>query len=267
MFQYASAFGIGRAKGLTVRISKSDRIARYFNISAQQLEAGNICGHVLYRLEKFHCAYDPRMLQISNHYNWMVGPYLQSWKYFFSVTKELRREFRFKEHIAVQAQFIFKNAAKRTKYFRKGETYVGIHIRRGDMLALQKRNDTKMAGYNVAPRKYILNAMRYFMKLYHHVTFVVCSDDMKWVKREFGKYYKLLNLMLIEKNHPAVDLAILGMCNHTIMTTGTFSWWAAWLAGGTTVYYKHFIQENSFLRGQFSEDFSDYYYPGWIAME
>lgn len=267
MFQYASAYGIGKAKGLTVRVGRTDRVSRYFNISAQQMSNVNYCGRAMQRFEKYHCAYDPRMLTISNYYNWIVGSYLQSWKYFINVSSELRKEFRFQNHISQKAEHIFYRAAKKTKFFQKGETYVGLHIRRGDMVALQRRNDSKNAGYNVAPRKYILGAMQYFLRQYHRVTFVICSDDMKWVKREFGPYSKLLNIMLIEKNHPVIDMAVLGLCDHMIMTTGTFSWWAAWLAGGTTVYYKHFIREDSILRQHFSEDFSDYYYPGWIAME
>ena len=267
MFQYGSAYGIGKAKGLSVRVSKVDLVSRYFNISAQQVGNVNYCGRTMRIYEKYHCAYDERMLSISNYYNWLVGPYLQSWKYFMNVTRHLRKEFRFKDHIAVKAKRIFYKAARKTKYFEKGETYVGLHIRRGDMVSLQKRNDSKNAGYNVAPRKYVLNAMQYFLRHHHRVTFVICSDDMNWVKSELGRYSKLLNLMLIEKNHPAIDMAVLAMCDHMIMTTGTFSWWAAWLAGGTTVYYKNFIREDSILRKHFSEDYSDYYYPGWIAME
>ncbi|KAH3835789.1 hypothetical protein DPMN_109153 [Dreissena polymorpha] len=39
----------------------------------------------------------------------------------------------------------------------------------------------------------------------------------------------------LEGNSDAVDMAVLSLCDHTIVSTGTFGWWAAWLAGGTTI--------------------------------
>ena len=34
-----------------------------------------------------------------------------------------------------------------------------------------------------------------------------------------------------------VDLAVLSSCDAVIVSTGSFGWWAAWLANKTTVYY------------------------------
>jgi len=42
-----------------------------------------------------------------------------------------------------------------------------------------------------------------------------------------------------EKNSGILDLAILSACNHTIIYTGTFIWWAAFLAGGESIYYRY----------------------------
>jgi hypothetical protein len=43
---------------------------------------------------------------------------------------------------------------------------------------------------------------------------------------------------------PGRDFALLIQCNHTIMTIGTYGFWAACLAGGDTVYLANFAQPN-----------------------
>jgi Glycosyl transferase family 11 len=60
------------------------------------------------------------------------------------------------------------------------------------------------------------------------------------------------------------DLAILSHCNHTIMTVGTFGWWAGFLSGGITVYYKNFPAAGSELSlGFYAED---YFLPEWVGL-
>ena len=60
------------------------------------------------------------------------------------------------------------------------------------------------------------------------------------------------------------DLALLSQCNHTIMTVGTFGWWAGYLAGGITVYYNNFPAKNSVLYFQFRE--KEFFPPDWIGL-
>jgi len=63
---------------------------------------------------------------------------------------------------------------------------------------------------------------------------------------------------------PITDMAILTMCQHTIITVGTFGWWAAWLTNGTTVYYKDWPHRGSLLAAANSH--ADYFPPHWIPL-
>ena len=101
------------------------------------------------------------------------------------------------------------------------------------------------------------------MENFTDVLFLVCSDNMTWTVENV----KDPNAVYIMGNSPEVDLSILSQCNHTITTVGTYGWWAGFLAGGITLYYKHPAKENSKLRSQFTKDYSDFFYPGWIGME
>ena len=268
MFQYASVFGISRLKNMSMRVSRSDRVSRYFTISAQQFDGSNFCDYTNLKIEAQSCAFDPEMVDISSFINWKLINYLQSWKYFYHVADELRKEFTFQQPLKAIASRIFLNAVKDKRCFQRGATYVGVHVRRGDMATFAvRRNGTNVPLYNVAPRQYILNAMQYYLQRYRCVVFVLVSDEMSWVRAQLGRHADLLNLVLVHTRHAALDMAILTLTNHTIMTTGTFGWWAAWLTGGTVTYYTHFVLDSSPLRPQFSKDFKDYYYPGWIPME
>ncbi|XP_052280959.1 galactoside alpha-(1,2)-fucosyltransferase 1-like [Dreissena polymorpha] len=54
-------------------------------------------------------------------------------------------------------------------------------------------------------------------------------------KRNFYNNSNNWKVAFLEGNSDAVDMAVLSLCDHTIVSTGTFGWWAAWLAGGTTI--------------------------------
>ena len=51
---------------------------------------------------------------------------------------------------------------------------------------------------------------------------------------------------------------LLATCNHSIITIGTFGWWAAWLAGGRVVYYGDFVNSKRSIL--------DHYPHDWISM-
>ena len=107
---------------------------------------------------------------------------------------------------------------------------------------------------------------RYYEALFNRwqLMFIVCSDDMAWAKEHFT--FSSRPIVYSENKTDAVDLAILTKCDHMIMTTGTFGWWAAWLAGGHVVYYSQYPRKHSRLERTFSKDKTDYFPPEWIRI-
>jgi len=73
-----------------------------------------------------------------------------------------------------------------------------------------------------------------------------------------------VNVTFSVKHNTSHDLALLANCDHSIMTTGTFSWWAAWLANGITVYYTDFPRPGSILSTRMRS--KDFFRPDWIGM-
>lgn len=80
-------------------------------------------------------------------------------------------------------------------------------------------------------------AMRIFEEKHHNVVFIIVSDDPVWCWKKFGSKQNAYVANKHQKNSPALDLAILASCNHTIYDYGTFGEWGALLAGGETIYY------------------------------
>ncbi|XP_046548477.1 galactoside alpha-(1,2)-fucosyltransferase 1-like [Haliotis rubra] len=138
-------------------------------------------------------------------------------------------------------------------------TYIGIHVRRGDYMSPQSRRQGRIT----PPAKYYIHAMRYFRAIFPNTLFVVLGDDGSWVNRNIGAP----DVVVVQRDSEAVDLCVLSMCNHTILSVGSFGWWAGFLAGGTTVYYKHPYRNNTDMSRWYSNFHSDYVLPDWVPMD
>ena len=55
------------------------------------------------------------------------------------------------------------------------------------------------------------------------------------------------------------------ICYDTVITSGSYGWWAGWLTGGKVVYYKLFPTPGSHLYSLFNT--TDYYPATWIPMQ
>ena len=61
-----------------------------------------------------------------------------------------------------------------------------------------------------------------------------------------------------------VALAGLAECSHSVISTGTFGWWAAYLAGGDAVYYQNWPRSGSKMEQM--TDKADYFLPSWTPL-
>ncbi|KAH3839529.1 hypothetical protein DPMN_112961 [Dreissena polymorpha] len=95
--------------------------------------------------------------------------------------------------------------------------------------------------------------------------FIFGSNGIDWVKDNFSNNSTNRKIAFLEGNLAAVDMTVLGSCNHTIVSTGTFGWWAAWLAGGATIISKQQAVNGSRLDKQFV--LPEYFLPNWIILD
>ena len=95
------------------------------------------------------------------------------------------------------------------------DNVVSLHVRRGDYLdKIDRHPPTKLS--------YCKNAIDYFGSKYD---FYVMSDDINWCKENL----KGDNIRFIEGEPDYIDLWLMSLCEHNIITNSSFSWWGSWL--------------------------------------
>jgi len=271
MFSFAAAIGIARLNNMTAVVKRASPLVDTFQIlepvsdDMDNTMAYTSVAYVEYG--RRGSAYDRgtrnlfKALGSQPNHVWLVG-YFQSWRYFDNVADQVRQNFIFHEHISNEAKS-YLLSVKSTAWGKSaaGSVYVGIHVRRGDM------TDQRILdyGYTIATPEYFESAMRYFAERYQHVQFVVCSDYIHWCHDNLPAAAGIganVNIVFSENRSPEVDLAILAQCNHTIMSVGSFGWWAAWLANGTTIYYADWPRPFSKLEYHVNKE--EYFPKHWI---
>ncbi len=266
MFQYASLTGIAKTNNRIPVVPFNFTLLNVFKLDVLRGN-GTRPGMRWTKLRERtgSCAFDSIFTKIRLKFNVEILGYLQSWMYFNNAQDALRKQFRFTESIDELAIRFFERELQNISQKvspSQNLLYIGAHIRRGDMLI----EDKEKFGYTVADVQYLEKAIAFFRRLFPDkcIVFIVCSDDVLWAKRNFpaGPY----SVVFSEGNSGAVDLAILSHCNHTISSTGSFSWWAGWLAGGYVTYFKEFPRKDSLLSREFSVDKSDYFLPRWVGL-
>ena len=90
-----------------------------------------------------------------------------------------------------------------------------IHVRRGDYLKLQ----------NV----HVVQNLEYFNSAIDKIgkvdKYIVFSDDIEWCKNNFiGE-----DFIFISEDKDYIELFLMSMCSHQIISNSSFSWWGAWL--------------------------------------
>lgn len=160
-----------------------------------------------------------------------------SFKYFQHVEKELRADLTFKPYIINKAR-VWLEQKKPRKWQNREFVRVLIHVRRTDFL---RRPD-----YIKPTTDYFRQSVAYFTDCLERVQFVVLSDDLNWCRNNI----KAKDIVFSKGHSPIEDLAIASLCDHAIITVGTYGWWAAWFANGVTVVHRRlkFANATSLIR-------------------
>ena len=144
-------------------------------------------------------------------HNLTLSGYFQSFKYFHNVSSDLRKMFAIKREYLNQAITFLKENTPNVR------TLIGLHVRRGDFLRLTAVHEGRV----VADGNYTRKSMSFFREKYKDAFFVIVSDDQKWCRKTINGS----DVIFSPFKEPIVDMAILSLCNHTIITAGSYGWW------------------------------------------
>lgn len=162
--------------------------------------------------------YDEEFLKSAGLFNIYQG-FWQSEKFFFNNKDDVRALFTFKKE-KVNA----KTKQLSNRLLQRDQTYISIHIRRGDYLLEPQRG--------VCSTTYYKEAIQLLQKKIPNPIFVFFSDDIKWTKKELP----FDNSIYVDWNHDVdswQDMYLMSLCKHNIIANSSFSWWGAWLNPNT----------------------------------
>lgn len=262
MFYFAAALYVAELTGREVVLFQNHNVkalSANFDLNVKILKS--VCP--IYNFKEATVSFDERLEQLVHRFNILnktiaVNGYFHSWKYLQYIKDRIRRHFSFRADTRKVAKDFLKSNIP--PGWNKEFVRVGIHNRRGDFLRLTQ------TGYSVATEIYFQKAMKYFIQTYGRTQFVVASLDREWSEKSIYFNDSAVANVTFTFGHTEIqDMAILSMCDHVIVSSGTFGWWSGWLAGGTTIYYANHPIPNSPLSRRLKRE--GYYPTNWIPLE
>jgi galactoside 2-L-fucosyltransferase 1/2 len=279
MFILATGYGLARIHSCYLYISYSilNEMKSVFVFNLQNL----LLSHTVFEsimknrshpIEKITREIGCRYLPELTHPNAMsqgtifeMRGYWQTYLHFANYTNELREHIfvanesvlekvakffldLYQRKFAFAPQFSLENHPSLKKQLAQSNhtTWIGIHVRRSDFVQYKAASSDE----------YLFNAIEYYTRRYPNAHFVVASDDKSYCKKLF---HDRSNVFLTPRSFsPGDDLITLSLCQHSIITGGTFGWWTAYLANGEVVHdtaYPTTCEKD------------EYYYPSWFKSD
>lgn len=259
LFQYASLLGVSWALNRTAVFSGKPEMDQVLQTPPMRLDGHpdleKRCSAAKTVFEKSCYKFDSDLLKLDPCVDYRLGSYLQSWRYFDQFQTRIREALTFNQSVRAEAQGIVD--AIRAQY--SNSTLIGLHVRRGDF----EKPMHMRVGYPMAGPDYLNRSVSYFQTRHADSVFVVASENVNWCKANMPAGARVV---FLDVHQPEVDLCVLSLTDHIIITFGSFSWWAGYLNPGTTVYMKDFIKSGTQLGKLFNLNGEDYVYPGWIPL-
>tara|TARA_Y100000034_G_scaffold124541_1_gene172858 strand:+ start:262 stop:1062 length:801 start_codon:yes stop_codon:yes gene_type:complete len=138
--------------------------------------------------------------------------YFQSEECFKNIKGLIRTEFQFKDDIYEEANNLY------TSLIGKNEEGISVHVRRTDYV--NNEHNHPLQGDD-----YYIPALKKFEANYNK--FLIVSDDIDWC-RQYSPFQSEKFIFIENTNH-FVDMCLMTLCTHNIISNSSFSWWGAWL--------------------------------------
>jgi galactoside 2-L-fucosyltransferase 1/2 len=220
LFEFASAYGLSLEHSCRLYVGPNmmKELTQYFEINLPDLLTQAELNRTLPIQHIYnHCTYFPELFQPNTSQHIELDGYWQAQKHFRNQTDQIREQLRFKETVLNPVKSFIQTTIKNTT-----KNLVGIHIRRGDFVGQRK----------ISSDQFIFDAMAYFTRKSNSTNFILVSDDKSYIRNVFGKRND--TFFTPDSFTPAQDLALLTLCDHVILTVGTFGWWAGYLLHNRT---------------------------------
>jgi hypothetical protein len=98
---------------------------------------------------------------------------------------------------------------------------VFVHIRRGDYISWPSSESSAIIGLD-----WYIKKIEFIRKKIKKPKFIILSDDIYFIKPFFDN----LSDTLISENNLYLDMALMSLCDHGILSPSSFAWWGSWFS-------------------------------------
>lgn len=193
--------------------------------------------------------YHPEIFDFEDRY--LCG-YFACEKYYADIMETLWKQFIFPESGNPENE-------KMAERMQNGES-VSVHIRRGDYLDAE---NAAMFG-NICTEEYYKGAIREMKQIYPSAHFYVFSDDIPYVKGQYGG--EEFTVVDINRGKDSFyDMWLMSKCRHNICANSTFSFWGARLnRNKEKIVMRPSIHKNS---QKFEPERMHELWQGWVLVD
>ena len=177
-----------------------------------------------------------RKFGIKDRYNWTLTDRCSGNIFIEDQEEFVRASIRLKKRYLQEAGNYIK------KSFLRRST-VAIHVRRTDRINFDDYEFSDLKWY----KSYIEKAMKHLKADYKDLSFVFLSDDTAWCKKNFHGAH----IHFSPGTSVGFDLALVALCDHVILSVGTFGRNGAWLGEHKSVIYSKYFGIPRFYNNDF----------------
>ncbi|XP_050701761.1 uncharacterized protein LOC126988037 isoform X18 [Eriocheir sinensis] len=169
--------------------------------------------------KEFRKNHEPKLYSLEGFPNrmWLLAGHHDTIRAAFRIGEDLRQK---------AARFL---EGVRQKRGRRDITFVGFHIRWAEYTQMIKT----YYKCSVPGPAYYESALNYYRDKLQNPVFVVASDSPTYARQHLGGNK---DVEFSDMKTAAEDMALLGSCSHSVMTVGSYGFWASFFAGGEVVY-------------------------------
>ncbi len=223
-----------------------------YDCSYSQKEFIKICESENNYVEQFLDKHFLNRIQESLQNNIKIEGYFQSHLYFDKYREDILNLFEIDNY---SLDYI-KN--KYSVLFDADKMCISIHIR---------MNYAGNINYN---SNYFIETINFFKKIYSNIHFLIFSNNIDLVNEWFPNNDEYT---YVTGNIDYIDLWIMSLCKHNIISHSTFSWWGAYLNNNPDKIITYPIETLRIKQGNlydeilYPERFNEYYMPEWIGFD
>ena len=254
MFQYAYLKSLSIDRGFKIKLPINQSGHGY--TKPQFFDAFDLNIEILDQKDSFDTIIDETSIVYDEKFksenipskNIVFNGYFQSEKYFLKHEDIIKCDFTFKEHIR-NTGLNFINSIRVHK-----KQLVALHVRRTDNLS---SNSPTVLVKNI----FRDNAINYLLNKIEDIHLLIFSDDKQWC-RDNLKYN--VSQTIVDGLTDIEEMYTMSLCDHFIIGSSTFSWWAAWLSSNKD---KIIITPDKWFNNKLAGQEKDLIPLNWILLE